>query len=66
MLIQARESHSEFKGEAAPLQGTHRSVARTLAPRSTPEAVEVAAASSPLFQVTVQHLLNLVRPLSFC
>jgi len=66
LLIQARESHAEFKGEAAPLQTTHRSVRRTLSARSTPEALDVASSSSPLFQVTVAALLRLVRPLSFC
>lgn len=66
LLIGARESHDTFKGEAAPLQTTHRTVRRTLTSRSTPEALEVAASSSPLFQITVANLLNLVRPLSFC
>lgn len=66
LLIAARESHTAFKSAAAPLQTQHRSVRRTLQSRSTPEALEVAAASSPLFQLTVSHLLWLVRPLSFC
>ena len=44
----------------------HRSARRTISTRSTPEALEVAATSSPLFQITVRNLLKLIRPLSFC
>ena len=43
----------------------HSTVRRAIASRSTPEAVEVAQDSNPVFQQTVQTLLQLTRPLSF-
>ena len=47
------------------LAGVGYALGRAISTRATPEAMEVAAEASPLFQRTVAELLSLVRPLSF-
>ncbi len=44
----------------------HNSVRRAIASRCTPEALELADDSNPVFEDTVRQLLMLTRPLSLC
>lgn len=64
-LVQAMESDEEYNGGRAEGEVTHRRLGIAISSRATPEAMEVAAEASPLFQRTVAELLSLIRPLSF-
>jgi len=61
-LAHVTESAKEF---VVTEQLEHCTARRSIAARSTPEALELALDSNPVFQTTVQTLLQLTRPLSF-